>query len=155
MFQVCMISMACCEGVRRKAPMNYIFLGIFTGNFRLELVSCPIVLTSLMNSLRDLNLIMYREKTVHRSIPPQSNISVQVWTLPEGISYSRLTALHTKIRLRHGNSRRGCMSAVLLLCSKAVRPNLKLKTSRFSHVSDSFTFVQTFSRVDVTKHFWS
>jgi hypothetical protein len=36
-----MISMACCEGVRRKAPMNYIFLGIFTGNFRLELVSCP------------------------------------------------------------------------------------------------------------------
>lgn len=27
---VTMISMACCEGVRRKAPMNFIFLGLFT-----------------------------------------------------------------------------------------------------------------------------
>jgi len=27
---VCMIAMVCCEGPRRKAPMNYIFLGIFT-----------------------------------------------------------------------------------------------------------------------------
>ena len=25
-----MIAMACCEGVRRKSPTNYIFLGIFT-----------------------------------------------------------------------------------------------------------------------------
>ncbi len=25
-----MIAMACCEGVRRKAPTNYIFLGVFT-----------------------------------------------------------------------------------------------------------------------------
>ncbi len=25
-----MISMACCESVRRKAPTNYIFLGVFT-----------------------------------------------------------------------------------------------------------------------------
>lgn len=27
---VTMISMACCEGVRRKTPMNFIFLGLFT-----------------------------------------------------------------------------------------------------------------------------
>lgn len=27
---VCMLAMACCEGVRRKSPMNYIFLGVFT-----------------------------------------------------------------------------------------------------------------------------
>lgn len=27
---VTMISMACCENVRRKAPMNFIFLGLFT-----------------------------------------------------------------------------------------------------------------------------
>ncbi|XP_059097568.1 protein lifeguard 3-like isoform X2 [Tigriopus californicus] len=27
---VCMIAMACCESVRRKAPTNFIFLGIFT-----------------------------------------------------------------------------------------------------------------------------
>ena len=29
--QVCMISMVCCEGARRKAPTNYIFLTVFTG----------------------------------------------------------------------------------------------------------------------------
>jgi len=28
---VCLIAMACCEGVRRKFPTNLIFLGIFTG----------------------------------------------------------------------------------------------------------------------------
>jgi len=27
---VCMIAMVCCEGARRKAPTNYIFLGVFT-----------------------------------------------------------------------------------------------------------------------------
>lgn len=27
---VTMIAMSCCEGVRRKSPMNYIFLGLFT-----------------------------------------------------------------------------------------------------------------------------
>lgn len=27
---VTLIAMACCEGVRRKTPMNYIFLGLFT-----------------------------------------------------------------------------------------------------------------------------
>lgn len=27
---VTMISMACCEGVRRKTPLNFIFLGLFT-----------------------------------------------------------------------------------------------------------------------------
>lgn len=27
---VTMISMACCEGVRRTAPTNFIFLGLFT-----------------------------------------------------------------------------------------------------------------------------
>ncbi|KAJ2943574.1 hypothetical protein O0L34_g16683 [Tuta absoluta] len=27
---VCLIAMACCEGVRRKSPTNFIFLGIFT-----------------------------------------------------------------------------------------------------------------------------
>lgn len=27
---VTMIAMACCEGVRRKTPMNFIFLGLFT-----------------------------------------------------------------------------------------------------------------------------
>ena len=27
---VCIIAMACCEGVRRKFPTNIIFLGIFT-----------------------------------------------------------------------------------------------------------------------------
>ena len=27
---VCIICMACCANVRRKAPMNFIFLGIFT-----------------------------------------------------------------------------------------------------------------------------
>ncbi len=28
--QACMIAMVCCESVRRKAPTNYIFLGVFT-----------------------------------------------------------------------------------------------------------------------------
>jgi len=28
---VCLIAMACCEGVRRKSPTNLIFLGVFTG----------------------------------------------------------------------------------------------------------------------------
>ena len=28
---VCLIAMACCESVRRKAPTNFIFLFIFTG----------------------------------------------------------------------------------------------------------------------------
>lgn len=27
---VCMVCMACCEGPRRTAPMNYIFLFVFT-----------------------------------------------------------------------------------------------------------------------------
>lgn len=27
---VCMLSMACCESVRRQTPMNYIFLFVFT-----------------------------------------------------------------------------------------------------------------------------
>jgi hypothetical protein len=28
---VCLISLACCESVRRKSPTNFIFLGLFTG----------------------------------------------------------------------------------------------------------------------------
>lgn len=38
---VCMISMACCESVRRTTPTNYIFLGIFTASmsFMLGLVT--------------------------------------------------------------------------------------------------------------------
>ena len=27
---VCLITLACCEGVRRKTPHNFIFLGLFT-----------------------------------------------------------------------------------------------------------------------------
>ena len=27
---VCLVAMACCESVRRKAPTNFIFLGVFT-----------------------------------------------------------------------------------------------------------------------------
>uniref|UniRef100_A0A224Y5A0 Putative n-methyl-d-aspartate receptor glutamate-binding subunit n=1 Tax=Panstrongylus lignarius TaxID=156445 RepID=A0A224Y5A0_9HEMI len=27
---VCLVTMACCGDVRRKAPMNFIFLGLFT-----------------------------------------------------------------------------------------------------------------------------
>ena len=29
---VCLISLACCESVRRKAPTNFIFLALFTGH---------------------------------------------------------------------------------------------------------------------------
>ena len=31
LLKVCMITLACCEGVRRKTPLNFIFLGLFTG----------------------------------------------------------------------------------------------------------------------------
>ena len=51
--QVCMIAMVCCEGARRKAPTNYIFLGVFTGmqNFQYYCIG------SEMTFIRDPGLI--------------------------------------------------------------------------------------------------
>ena len=44
--QVCMIAMVCCEGARRKAPTNYIFLGVFTGmqNFQYDCIGSEMTL---------------------------------------------------------------------------------------------------------------
>ena len=38
-FQVLIIALACITDIRRKTPTNYIFLGIFTGKFIIEISS--------------------------------------------------------------------------------------------------------------------
>ena len=78
-FQVCMIAMVCCEGARRKAPTNFVFLGVFTGRITF------------------INFICYHEsifKKSHRRQPKQLCILIIVF-----ICSSSGGGLYARIRL--------------------------------------------------------
>jgi len=47
---VCLLSMACCESVRRKSPLNFIFLGIFT--------ACEGVMLGTISTFYDVDAVL-------------------------------------------------------------------------------------------------